>query len=110
MYIAVLAFYCLDFSINAVQASCRALILDIPPLYQQETGNAWAGRMMHIGNVIGYFTGFLDLTALFPMLGDTQLKVLCIVACVIFILSLLITSLSVKEKVFEAIDDDKLCI
>ncbi|CAB4476011.1 sugar transporter [Rhizophagus irregularis] len=107
VYIAVLAFYCLDFSINAVQASCRALILDIPPLYQQETGNAWAGRMLHIGNVIGYFTGFLDLTALFPMLGDTQLKVLCIVACVIFILSLLITSLSVKEKVFEAIDDDK---
>ncbi|GBB87180.1 hypothetical protein RclHR1_13610008 [Rhizophagus clarus] len=107
VYIAVFAFYCLDFSINAVQASCRALILDIPPLYQQETGNAWAGRMLHFGNVIGYFTGFLDLTALFPMLGNTQLKVLCIVACVIFILSLLITSLSVKEKVYEAVDDDK---
>ncbi|RIA89018.1 sugar transporter [Glomus cerebriforme] len=106
VYIAVFAFYCLDFSLNAVQASCRALILDIPPFYQQETGNAWAGRMMHIGNVIGYFTGFLNLTAVFPMLGNTQLKVLCIIACIIFILSLLITCLSVKEKVYEAVEDD----
>jgi solute carrier family 45 protein 1/2/4 len=106
VYIAVIAFYCLDFSINAVQASCRALILDVPPLYQQETGNAWAGRMIHIGNVIGYFTGFLDLTALFPILGNTQLKVLCIVGCIVFILTFLITCLSVKEIVYEATDED----
>ncbi|KAH9267170.1 hypothetical protein BASA83_010084 [Batrachochytrium salamandrivorans] len=30
--VAVVAFYFLDFSINAVQASCRALIVDISPL------------------------------------------------------------------------------
>jgi hypothetical protein len=106
VYIAVIAFYCLDFSLNAVQASCRALILDVPPLYQQETGNAWAGRMMHMGNVIGYFTGFLDLTALFPMFGNTQLKILCIIACIVFILSLLITCLCIKEKVYESTDID----
>ncbi|CAG8566202.1 5287_t:CDS:2, partial [Funneliformis mosseae] len=105
IYIAVTAFYCLDFSINAVQASCRALILDIPSFSQQETGNAWAGRMMHVGNVAGYFTGFLDLTVLFPILGDTQLKVLCIIACIMLTLSLLITCLSVREKAYEPVDE-----
>ncbi|CAG8750037.1 32699_t:CDS:2, partial [Racocetra persica] len=104
--IAVIGFYFLDFSLNAVQASIRALILDIPPVYQQETGNAWAGRMLHIGNIAGYFTGFLDLLALFPFLGDSQLKVLCIVACIVFTLSLLYTCLNVKEKVYEPVDDD----
>ena len=106
MYIAVIAFYCLDFSLNAVQASCRALILDVPPFYQQETGNAWAGRMMHVGNVIGYFTGFLDLTALFPIFGNTQMKILCVIACIVFVLSLLITCLSTKETVYEPTDKD----
>jgi hypothetical protein len=106
VYIAVTAFYFLDFSLNAVQASCRALILDVPPLYQQETGNAWAGRMMHFGNVIGYFTGFLDLPEVFPILGNTQLKILCIIDSIVFILSLLITCVSVKEIVYEPTDDD----
>ncbi|CAG8515368.1 7320_t:CDS:10 [Diversispora eburnea] len=100
--VAVISFYCLDFSLNAVQASLRSLILDIPPLHQQETGNAWAGRMMHIGNVIGYFTGFLDLKAIFSFLGDSQVKILCIISCIVFIFALLITCLSVKEVVYEA--------
>ncbi|CAG8448017.1 11914_t:CDS:2 [Cetraspora pellucida] len=104
--IAVTGFYCLDFSLNAVQASIRALILDIPPVYQQEAGNAWAGRMLHIGNIAGYFTGFLDLLVLFPFLGDSQLKVLCVIACIVFTLSLLYTCLNVREKVYEPVDDD----
>ncbi|CAG8718752.1 15968_t:CDS:2 [Cetraspora pellucida] len=104
--IAVAGFYCLDFSLNAVQASIRALILDIPPVYQQEAGNAWAGRMLHIGNIAGYFTGFLDLLVLFPFLGDSQLKVLCVIACIVFTLSLLYTCLNVREKVYEPVDDD----
>ncbi|RHZ86718.1 hypothetical protein Glove_46g92 [Diversispora epigaea] len=107
--VAVISFYCLDFSLNAVQASCRSLILDIPPLHQQETGNAWAGRMMHIGNVIGYFTGFLDLKAIFSFLGDSQVKILCIISCIVFILALLVTCLSVKEVIYEtsAIEDSR---
>ena len=103
----MIAFYFFDFSLNAVQASCRALILDVAPLYQQEIGNAWAGRMIHSGNVIGYFTGFLNLLDLFPLLGNSQLKILCMIACAIFILSIFITCLSTREIVYEPIDEDK---
>ena len=100
-----MAFYFLDFSLNAVMASCRALILDIPPLWQQELGNAWAGRMIHIGNVIGFTAGFIDWIGYFPLLGDSQLKVLCSIAIFVLILSLLVTCLSVKEEVYTNIDE-----
>ncbi|KAJ1670430.1 hypothetical protein EV182_008214, partial [Spiromyces aspiralis] len=62
--LAVLGFYVLDFSINASQACARALALDIPPLEQQDAGNAYAGRMLNIGSVLGYFVGYLDLRAI----------------------------------------------
>lgn len=38
---AVLAMYLLDFAVNAVQACCRALIVDSLPTDQQQMGNAW---------------------------------------------------------------------
>ncbi|SAL95215.1 hypothetical protein [Absidia glauca] len=53
--IAITSIYVLDFSINCVQASCRALIVDSLPPSQQEKGTAWAGRMLGLGNVLGYF-------------------------------------------------------
>ncbi|KAG0324989.1 hypothetical protein BG000_001971 [Podila horticola] len=58
---AIIGFYSLDFSINAVQASCRSLIMDIPPTEQQETCNAWSGWMNNLGSVVGFFAGNLNL-------------------------------------------------
>ncbi|KAJ3032297.1 hypothetical protein HDV00_007705 [Rhizophlyctis rosea] len=95
--IAVLAFYFLDFSINAVQASCRSLIVDAVPLSQQETANAWGGRMIGIGSIVGYLTGGLNLPSLFPLLGNTQFKVLCSLAIVWFSVCVGATCLSVRE-------------
>ncbi|KAI9277919.1 major facilitator superfamily domain-containing protein [Umbelopsis sp. AD052] len=100
IFSAVLAFYILDFSLNAVQASCRALILDVPPLWQQQIANAWAARMSNIAMVIGYFTGFVDLIKFLPFLGDSQVKVFCLIAIFVFILTLGITCLTTKEKVY----------
>lgn len=96
---AVLSFYFMDFSLNAVQASCRALILDIPPLSQQERANAWAARLNGMGMVIGYFTGFLDLPELFPFFGNHQMKVFCSVAIITLMFTLSVTCFSVREKV-----------
>ena len=48
---AVFAIYLIDFSINAVMATDRALIVDTLTSSQQEEGNAWAGRMIGIGGV-----------------------------------------------------------
>ena len=54
---AVVAFYFLDFSLNALQASLRNLLLDVTPPSQLNSGNAWHGRMTHAGNIVGYGFG-----------------------------------------------------
>lgn len=43
---AVLSIYGVDFAINAVQASCRSLIVDTLPIEKQQTGSAW-GKLHH---------------------------------------------------------------
>lgn len=107
--VAVSAFYFLDFTLNAVQAICRALILDVPPLWQQEYANAWSARMSNSAMVIGYFVGFIDLVKYFPWMGDSQIKVFCIVAMAVFVVTLGITCIAVKEEQhIETEDQDNL--
>lgn len=95
----------MDFTLNAVQAICRALILDIPPLWQQELANAWSARMSNSAQVIGYFVGFVDLVKYAPWLGDSQMKGFCVVAIIVFVITLGITCLAVHEKPLEKEDD-----
>ncbi|KAI8322567.1 hypothetical protein GQ54DRAFT_251303, partial [Martensiomyces pterosporus] len=80
IWLAVAAFYLLDFAINCIQASLRALIVDTLPTSRQDAGTAWASRMIGIGNVAGYLMGFLDLVSLLPLLGSTQLQILTTIA------------------------------
>ncbi|KAI9032668.1 major facilitator superfamily domain-containing protein [Phycomyces nitens] len=96
--VAVTSFYFLDFTLNAVQAICRALILDIPPLWQQDYANAWSARMSNLAMVIGYFVGFLDLVKYCPWLGDSQIKAFCVVAIVVFLSTLAVTCVTTDEK------------
>ena len=104
--VAILAFYILDFSLNAVQASCRALILDVPPLWQQQQANAWAARLSNAAMVVGYFTGFVDLVKFLPFLGHTQISVFCLIAIAVFIVTVGVTCATTKEKIFTAEEDD----
>ncbi len=39
--VAVLSIYGIDFAVNAVQACCRALIVDTLPISKQQLGSAW---------------------------------------------------------------------
>ncbi|KAF3923691.1 hypothetical protein ABW20_dc0102028 [Dactylellina cionopaga] len=78
--LAVTMIYVLDFSINTVQAGIRAFIVDNAPPHQQDAANAWAGRMTGIGNVLGYLSGYVNLPAILPWFGNTQFKVLCVIA------------------------------
>lgn len=103
--VAIASFYFMDFTLNAVQAICRALILDIPPLWQQELANAWSARMSNSAQVIGYFVGFVDLVKYAPWLGDSQMKGFCVVAIIVFVITLGITCLAVHEKPLEKEDD-----
>ncbi|KAI8367525.1 major facilitator superfamily domain-containing protein [Radiomyces spectabilis] len=106
--VAVASFYFLDFTLNAVQAICRALILDIPPLWQQDYANAWSARMSNCAMVIGYFVGFLDLVKYFPWLGDTQIKIFCIMAILVFVITITITCIVTKEKKLDREEKDNL--
>ncbi|KAG0245947.1 hypothetical protein BGX31_005233 [Mortierella sp. GBA43] len=84
---------------SAVQASCRTLIVDSLPSSQQEAAASWASRLMGIGGIFGYFMGNVDLPELIPAFGDTQIKGLCIIACLFLILSVGLTCLAVTERV-----------
>ncbi|KAG2224782.1 hypothetical protein INT45_005306 [Circinella minor] len=104
--VAVASFYFLDFFLNAVQAICRALILDIPPLWQQDEANAWSARMCNSAMVIGYFVGFVDLVHIVPWLGDSQIKVFCAVAIAVLCITLTITCITTREKKLDRANDE----
>lgn len=97
IWLAVIAFYVLDFAINSIQATMRALIVDILPPSQQDTGNAWASRMIGFGNVVGYLMGFLDLVHVFPSIGSTHLQVLTTLASLSLAATVAITCYYVTE-------------
>lgn len=100
--LAVLSVFLTDFAINAVQACCRAIIVDTLPQSKQEQGNGWAGRMIAIGHLIGYTAGYLDLVKVFGgWLGDTQLKTLCVISSVSLLLTSTVTCLSVNERIMQ---------
>ncbi|KDQ54090.1 hypothetical protein JAAARDRAFT_136172 [Jaapia argillacea MUCL 33604] len=99
IWLAVLSIYCVDFSVNIVQAVDRALLVDTLPTSEQANGNAWIARMLGIGSVAAFFVGNIDLTAIFPMLGKTQLEVLSIITITLLIIPHLTMSYCVKEKV-----------
>ncbi|KAJ2844190.1 hypothetical protein GGI22_006961, partial [Coemansia erecta] len=97
IWFAVVAFYVLDFAINCVQASLRALIVDTLPTSRQNEGTAWASRMIGVGNVLGYLMGFLELPRLLPFLGTTHMQVLTMLASMVLSLCVSVTCYSIKE-------------
>ncbi|KAI8940952.1 hypothetical protein NX059_002203 [Plenodomus lindquistii] len=100
IYLAVFSIYGIDFAINAVQGSCRGLVVDTLPLAKQQTGSSWASRMVAVGSLIGYGAGAIDLRSVFgPMLGDTQFKQLTAVAAMTLCVAVGITSWAVTERV-----------
>ncbi|KAI9844341.1 MAG: hypothetical protein M1837_005645 [Sclerophora amabilis] len=96
--VAVIFVYVLDFAINTVQAGIRAFIVDCAPTHQQEDANAWAGRITGIGSILGYLSGYVDLPKVMPFFGDTQFKILCVIACLALGSTVCIASLYIKER------------
>ncbi|KAI9806828.1 MAG: hypothetical protein M1833_002485 [Piccolia ochrophora] len=99
--LAVLSLYAIDFAINAVQSTCRSLIVDTLPIPKQQLGAAWeANRMAGFGHVVGYILGALNLVKIFgTTMGDTQFKQLCVVSGAALLLAQGITSYCVTERV-----------
>ncbi|GAA96644.1 uncharacterized protein L969DRAFT_54596 [Mixia osmundae IAM 14324] len=97
--IAVFAIYLVDFSINAVQASDRALVVDTLPAQHQQEANVYAAAMFGVGAVIGFFVGNIDLVKLLPLFGSSQLQILSILASFFLIVAHCITAFAVSERV-----------
>lgn len=106
--VAVLCIYALDFSVNAVQACSRSLIVDTLPISQQQAGSAWASRLTAAGHLAGYLVGTLDLVSIFPawMGGDTQFKKMTVISTLALWITVGVTSSAVTERVRLAGDDD----
>ncbi|OLL26965.1 General alpha-glucoside permease [Neolecta irregularis DAH-3] len=96
---AVLSIYAIDFAINAVQGASRAIIVDTLPQQKQHLGNAWAGKMMGFGQIIGCFMGYVKLTSFLSFLGNTQLKIICVLGALSLLSSVSITCYYVQERV-----------
>ena len=88
----------LDFSINTVQAGIRSFIVDNAPSHQQESANAWASRMTGVGNVLGYIFGYVNLPKYFWFFGNTQFKIICVIASVSLSLTMAISCAYIKER------------
>lgn len=96
--LAVLMIYILDFSINVIQAGIRAFIVDNSPTHQQDAANAWASRLSGIGNIIGYLFGYANLPRYLWFFGNTQFKVLCVIASLLLAITLAVSCLTVSER------------
>jgi len=101
----IFGFYLLDFSLNGLQASMRALTLDKLQQGQQgqefSKGNAWLGRQTHFGNLLGYSLGYFDLGS-FKFLkwikGGGQFRKLSLISCFVMSLTVLITCTTQHEE------------
>lgn len=51
-----------------------------------------------MGNIIGYLSGYVNLPKFIPWLGDTQFKVLCVIASVSLCGTVLLSSLYIRER------------
>ncbi|TFK31761.1 major facilitator superfamily domain-containing protein [Crucibulum laeve] len=105
IWLAVLAIYLIDFSINAVQAVDRALLVDTLPSSSQPQGNAWAARMLGVGSVVGFFVGNMNLPKYFPFLGKSQLQVLSVIVSLLLLAGHSVMAVMVKERVLVARPD-----
>ncbi|CAE6519365.1 unnamed protein product [Rhizoctonia solani] len=97
--IAVVAVYCIDFTLNATTAAARALAIDVLPTELQSSSGAWASRMVGVGGIIGFYSGTAALPKLFPALGTSQIAIMSFFASMALLVTQFFTSVCVTESV-----------
>lgn len=95
---AVIGIYVLDIAINTVQAAIRAFMVDCAPDHQQELANAMASRLTGIGNIVGFVAGYVNLPEHLWFLGNTQFKILCVIACIALGLTIALSTSIIHER------------
>jgi solute carrier family 45 protein 1/2/4 len=95
---AIMLLLGLNLAIQPLQSGIRALIVDKCPAHQQADVSAWASRITGVGNIIGYFFGFVPLRNIFPYLQVSQFSWLCVIASVVLSATVAITCVFIKEQ------------
>lgn len=77
----------------------QCLILDQAPSSQTSIANAWHGRFTHLGNLVGYTIGYLDLSSspLLSWLGGGQFRRLAVLSCTVLVICVGITCFTQHE-------------
>jgi len=99
--VAIIGFWILDLSNNTVQGPCRALLVDVAPADQQGLGGAVFSFMLGLGNLLGYLTGYVNLTKYLPFM-KTEVRALFTISMCILVTCIGITVSTTKERAFVA--------
>lgn len=73
-------------------------MVDCAPTHQQEATNAWAGRITGMGNILGYLSGYMNLPRYLWFFGNTQFKVLCVIACLALGSTVCLSCIFISER------------
>jgi solute carrier family 45, member 1/2/4 len=113
LILAIISIFTIDFTVNAVSALDRALLLDLVPMHLQAAANAWCARLAGIGAIIGFMIGQADLTIHAPFRWfsalttvkdgenvkiEAQLRCVCLLVVFLFLTTHTITLYVAKEK------------
>ncbi|CAD6576865.1 MAG: hypothetical protein TREMPRED_001789 [Tremellales sp. Tagirdzhanova-0007] len=83
----------------SLQASLRNLVLDVTPGEQLAAANAWHGRFNHLGNIVGFTMGYLNLNdvPIIRLVGGGQFRKVCIVALLLMTITVWVTCWTQEE-------------
>ncbi|KAK6612170.1 sucrose transporter [Botrytis cinerea] len=93
------------FVVQPVQASIRALIVDVCPGSQAAKANSFASIAVIIGSAIGYGCAFIEMPKGPAWLTNPQFKGLCFIASVSLGVTVAITSVMIEEKAIDIEND-----
>ncbi|KAF2224564.1 hypothetical protein BDZ85DRAFT_261188 [Elsinoe ampelina] len=93
--LVIFFFIALNISVQPVQSGLRALIVDEVNETQQVEANAWSSRVNHVAAIIAYLAAASSMTEK-VLLGPTHLQALVNLSVVVVVLSVGVTSYTVK--------------
>ncbi|PWZ03283.1 hypothetical protein BCV70DRAFT_197512 [Testicularia cyperi] len=100
IFIGIVSVYLVDFSVNAVTALDRALMVDVAAVEDQAQANAWAARLCGIGAVLSFLIGNQDLPSITPSIfGKTQIQIISTLVTLILLVTHGIVLWLVEEQV-----------
>ena len=95
---AAMSLWTLIFSVQPIQFGLRALIVDRCTTEQMNEANAWAGRMVGIGSLLGYLMQYIRFERDNQSVDDVQFKTICLVVSAVLLVLVFTTCACIREQ------------